>query len=367
MHAQELLFLHALRCLPPVGDKTLRALVAHFGSAEAAWQASHFSDIPGVGKTAVEALLQKESLVEKEAAWELLQKEGIRILHEEDPLYPTLLREIPDHPLILYVRGNYEWALTRPLIAIVGSRKFTPYGEQIAEQLAGDLARAGCVVVSGLAFGIDKAAHVGTLENNGETLAVLASGIDNAGITPRTHAALGKRILENGALISEFPPGTVPIPAYFLMRNRIIAGLTQGTIVVEAAEHSGSLVTASLALDYNREVFAVPGSIFSPSSQGTNALIRRGAKLVTSAQDILEELSLVSETNSLPSPSEKSLPNGLSPAEEILLQALRHEPVHINQLLKLTTLSTSEIQSSLSLLELKGLAKNIGSMQYRRT
>lgn len=365
MHSQELFFLNALRSLPAVGDKTLRALVGHFGSAQAAWESPAHSSIPGIGKAAAEALSKKESFVHPEKSWEHLGKEAIRILHEDDPLYPALLREIPDRPLILYVRGSYDWSLEKPSIAIVGSRKFTPYGEQAATRLSYDLAKAGCVIVSGLAFGIDKAAHLGALEADGETLAVLASGIDDAGISPRSHASLGKRVAENGALVSEFPPGTVPLPAFFLMRNRIVAGLTQGTIVIEAAESSGSLVTASLALDYNREVFAVPGSIFSPASAGTHSLLRRGAKLVTSARDVLEELSLAlpEETRGLPEVAVA----GLSPQEEALLRALSHEPLHINQLLRITALTAAEIQAALSLLELRGLAKNIGSMQYRRT
>lgn len=365
MDSQELFFLNALRSLPPVGDKTLRALVGHFGSAQAAWESSSYPSIPGVGKAAAEALSKKDSSIHPAKAWEHLEKEGVQVLHEDDQLYPALLREIPDHPLMLYVRGSYDWSQERPAIAIVGSRKFTPYGEQAAGRLSYDLAKAGCTIVSGLAFGIDKAAHLGTLEAHGETIAVLASGVDDAGISPRSHASLGKRVAENGALVSEFPPGTVPLPAFFLMRNRIVAGLTRGTLIVEAAEASGSLVTASLALDYNREVFAVPGSIFSPASVGTHGLLRRGAKLVTNARDVLEELSLASpeQTQAIP----EATVSGLSQPEETLLRALSHEPVHINQLLRMTALTAAEIQSALSLLELRGLAKNIGSMQYRRT
>ncbi|OGI22244.1 MAG: DNA protecting protein DprA [Candidatus Moranbacteria bacterium RIFCSPHIGHO2_01_FULL_55_24] len=368
MQKEEYKYLNAFRSLAPVGDKTLRLLLERFGSAEAAWKASavDFAAMPGISKSAGEALARRETLVNPEEAWELVEKAEIRMLREDDPLYPRVLREIPDRPLFLYVRGSYDWTREKPAIAIVGSRKFTHYGEQAAERLAYDLARAGCVIVSGLAFGIDKIAHTGALQADGETLAVLAGGIDDAGINPRSHVPLGKRILEAGALVSEFPPGTIPLPAYFPMRNRIIAGISLGTLVIEAAEQSGSLITARLALEYDREVFAVPGSIFSPASAGTNALLRSGAKAVTNVRDILEEFPLFSESGKTPGQAEAKPSLLLSEAEEKVLAALSHDPLHVDRIIKAARLGTIDVQSALTMLELKGIARNIGGMHYIR-
>ncbi len=362
----ELSSLHALRSLPHVGDKTLRLLVDHFGSGQAAWEATSGFAISGITKTAVDALLKKQ-LSERELLWAELQREAITIFHANDPLYPSLLRQIPDHPLLLYVRGQFDWSTLnhKPTIAIVGSRKFTAYGEQAALRLSYDLAQAGFVVISGLAFGIDKKAHTGTLDAHGETLAVLGGGIIDSDIAPRSNLALAKKILHTGALISEYPPHTEIHPGNFPMRNRIIAGLSQGVLVIEAAEKSGSLITAMLALDYNREVFAIPGSIFSPVSTGTHALIKRGAKLVTHVHDIIEELAPYLDEAS-PNEREDAIPLDLSPQETTVLKALSHEPIDMHFLIQKTALSVSELQATLTLLELKGLAKNIGSMQYMK-
>src|SRR3989338_8213560 len=219
--------LYAFSLIPGIGNKTLRDLIVHFGSAEAIWEAD------------------EKSL--------------------------RLLKEIPDAPMILFTRGNYDWA-DKPLIAIVGTRKFTSYGEQVAERLATDLARAGYVVVSGLAFGIDSIAHKAALEAGCETLAILGGGIDEASVPPQSHLPLARAGVNSGALISEYAPGTKPSEGTFPARDRIIAGMTLGTIIIEAPEKSGALITARLALDYNREVFAVPGSIFSRVSPGPKKL-----------------------------------------------------------------------------------------------
>ena len=366
MDEKELSSLHALRSLPHVGDKTLRILVAHFGSGQAAWEATGGFVITGITKTVVEALLTKQ-FGARELLWLELQKEEITVLHADDHLYPALLRQIPDHPLLLYVRGQFDWSTFnhRPTLAIVGSRKFTSYGEQVAERLSYDLSRAGFVIISGLAFGIDKKAHTGTLEAGGTTLAVLGGGITDGDIAPRSHLTLAEKILQTGALISEYPPHTEIHPGNFPMRNRIIAGLSQGVLVIEAAEKSGSLITATLALDYNREVFAIPGSIFSPVSTGTHALIKRGAKLVTHAHDILEELSPHLQPPSLANNQDISLPD-LNETETLVLKALSHEPIDMHALIQKTNLPITELQSTLTLLELKDLAKNTGSMHYVR-
>jgi DNA processing protein len=367
MHELELSSLHALRSLPAVGDKTIRLLVTHFGSGEAAWEYSGSFAITGISKKAEESLTKKQTLLNRASLWAELEKEAITILHAEDPLYPKLLKEIPDHPLLLYVRGAFDWVTfeNKPTIAIVGSRKFTAYGEQVALRLSYDLAQAGFVVISGLAFGIDKKAHLGTLEATGETLAVLGGSITDADIAPRSNLSLAQKILETGALVSEYPPHTPIFAGNFPMRNRIIAGLARGVLVIEATEKSGSLITATLALDYNREVFAIPGSIFSPASTGTNTLLKRGAKLITHVNDILEEFNLMhhDQASSDQKPDRKI---DLPPQEEKVYKLLTHEPEHINSLARHTGLGVNEIQSILTLLEIKGLVKNIGAMQYIR-
>jgi DNA processing protein len=367
MNELELSSLHALRSLPYIGDKTLRLLVTHFGSGQAAWEHTGSFDINGINKTAQASLINKNTLLNRELLWRALLDDSISILHADDELYPELLREIPDHPLLLYVRGNFDWSAfgKQPTIAIVGSRKFTAYGEQVALRLSYDLAQAGFIVISGLAFGIDKKAHTGTLEASGITLAVLGGSVIDDDIAPRSNLTVAKKIMESGALISEYPPHTPIHAGNFPMRNRIIAGLSLGVLVIEATEKSGSLITAHLALDYNREVFAVPGSIFSPVSSGTNALLKRGAKVVTHVNDILEEFNLIQnqeeESNSF---SNKKI--DLPPNEQKVYTVLSHEPEHLNVLARHTGLSVSEIQSVLTLLEIKGLAKNIGAMQYIR-
>ena len=240
------------------------------------------------------------------------------------------------------MRGNFDWSSLehKPLVAIVGSRKFTPYGEQVALRLSHDLAEAGVIVVSGLAFGIDKKAHEGSLDASGETFAVLGGGLIDKDIAPRSHVTLAEKIMKSGALISEYPPHTEIMPGNFPARNRIIAGLIQGIIVIEAAEKSGSLITATLALEYNRDVFAVPGSIFSPVSQGTHALIKRGAKLVTHVQDILEELRLVTDT--VTDNSTRPLLE-LNETEQLIFTKLSHDHQEIRSLLQATTLPIGEI------------------------
>ncbi len=369
MHSTTLLY--ALSLIPGIGSKTLRDMVAHLGSAEAAWAADEKTllAINGLGPKTVGALIAGRRSIDPDKEWEKIASQGIDILAFTDERYPHLLKEIPDAPALLYVRGNYDWQgkqRAKPLIAIVGSRRFTSYGEQAAHRFATDLASAGYIVVSGLAFGIDSIAHKAALEAGSETLAVLGSGVDDACITPQSHLPLGRAVMKAGALLSEYPPGTAATEGTFPARNRIMAGMSLGTLVIEAAERSGTLITARLALDYNREVFAVPGPIFSPSSLGANALIKAGAKIVTSVQDILEEFPLKTNHTQV----RHAIPEdniSLSPEEQKILRILSHEPVHVDKIVKAATLGTSSASAALSLLEIKGLVKNIGGMNYIRT
>jgi DNA processing protein len=246
------------------------------------------------------------------------------------------------------------------MIAVVGSRKFTAYGKQVAYSLAQDLARSGVTVVSGMALGIDALAHRGALSVHGKTLAILGSGLEDRAIGPRLNFQLSREIMEHGALLSEFPVGTKITPGNFPARNRIMAGMTLGTLVIEAAENSGSLITANLACEFNREVFSIPGSIFSQASAGTNKLIQTGSKLVTGVADILAELRI----EHIARPANKNATASLSDAEQKILKLLSSDPVHVDKLIKATTLKTSEISALLSMMEVKGLLKNIGSQNY---
>lgn len=361
-------YIHALRSIEGVGDGTVEKLLLYFGDGETAWFASadEIHAVPKLHADKKSILVSERKKCDPNQLWEQLLTLGITLHTKKDATYPELLRQIPDSPQTLYTRGSFDWSAKRAMVAIVGSRKHSAYGTQVAEQLATDLTRAGIVVVSGMAFGIDSVAHHGALEIGGETIAVLGSGIDDRMISPVSHFQLAKRIMNHGALVSEYPPGTPASQGSFPMRDRIIAGLCLGTIVIEAPEKSGSLITARCALDYNREVFAVPGSILSSYSIGTNLLLKRGAKLVMGVSDILEELPLetLSPQNEVgASPKEVS---GLSPEEQSLLALLTHEPLHVDKIIKATTLSTAQVSSLLSLLEIKGLAKNVGAMHYVR-
>lgn len=360
----EALAFHLLNRLPGVGAKTLRLLVGHFGSAQAAWEAPENAWLT-IGQPRLGASAAGRKDLDPVAEESSLAAKDISVIPFSDPLFPALLTEIPDAPALLYVRGSFREWNKHPLIAVVGSRKFTAYGKQVANELARSLSQLGYGVVSGLAFGIDAIAHEAALEVHGTTLAVLGSGIDDTAISPQTHLTLAKEILERGALLSELAPGTPASVGTFPARNRIMAGMCQGTVVVEAAEESGSLITARLALDYNRAVFAVPGSIFSPASAGTHALLKAGARLVTGVQDILDELGPGTRSLTSDTPS-GAVPIDLDPDEHAIYAALSHESLHIDKLTLLVRLETTRVNMALTRLELRGLAKNIGNMHYTR-
>jgi len=358
--------LYTLTLIPGIGNKTLRELLTFFGSVENLWEAdaSSLSQISGIGSKTLSAILHTRETLDPEKEWRKILDQGIQIVTFLDDTYPSLLKEIPDAPMVLFVRGHTHWN-TQNLIAIVGSRKCSSYGRQVTEHLASQLASAGFTIVSGLAFGIDSIAHKAVLETQSETIAVLAGGIDDASIAPQTHLSLAHNIIQQGALISEYAPGTTPTVGTFPARNRIVAGMCLGTLVIEAPEKSGSLITARLALDYNREVFAVPGSIFSPLSIGTHHLIKSGAKIVTSLQDILEELPLLKKESLLHQASPFT-ENTYSEEEKIILALLSHEPLHVDKIAKAVRLETSSLNATLGLLEIKGIIQNIGGMQYIR-
>lgn len=361
-------FLHALNTIPGVGAATLRALFGTFGTAEKAWGASRgdWLALPDVGPKTVESFLSHRETFDFEKAEKILAENKIELVSFLDERFPSLLEETPDPPALLYVRGDPEIWRDKPLVSIVGSRKYTSYGKQVASELAKELARFGFVIVSGLAFGIDAIAHEAALEGEGLTLAVLGSGSDDVTLSPQSHLDLAHRIIDSGgAVITELAPGTPGSVGTFPARNRIMAGMSLGTIVIEAAEESGSLITARLALDYNRTVFAVPGSIFSPVSTGTNALLKEGARVVTGIQDILEELAphLSYEKKKK---NDATLIESLSAEEKEILRHISHEPLHVDKIIEASRLETTRVNAILTELEMHGLVKNIGNLHYTR-
>lgn len=278
---------------------------------------------------------------------------------KDDADYPKLLKEIYDPPFCLFVKGKLKNDGYN--LAVVGTRKFSNYGKQITEEIVEPLASQGITIVSGLAYGIDGIAHKATLEVGGTTIAVLGSGINRAHIFPKEHARLAEEIVEKGgAVISEYPPGTIPTRYTFPRRNRIVAGMSLGTLVIEAPEESGALITAQCALDNGRDVFAVPQNINSENSVGPNNLIKNGAKLITNYQEILEALNLQEIKNFID--NKQIIPD--SPIEEKILNCLSKEPQHVDLIIKETKLDSPTVNSNLTLMEMKGKVKNLGGMMY---
>lgn len=335
-------------------------LLAAFSSLDNAWQA-HAAELRAIGwpETLAHEFIHWRNSIDIAAIEHTLFHESISTIALSDPDYPYLLRQIADPPLCLFVRGTIP---TDPYpVAVVGTRTYTGYGKQITESIVEALVRHRVTIVSGLALGIDGFAHETTLTHGGKTVAVLGGGIDQASIAPREHQHLAQKIIRNGgAVISEYPPQTLPTKYSFPKRNRIIAGLSLGTLVVEARDRSGALITASVALEYNREVFAVPQNITSPTSSGPNTLLKLGAHVVTSATDILDVLNI--PRVSVASHSSASTP--ASSTDNLLLSYLSHEPVHIDELIKRTGLPSQTVMSALTILELDGRVRNLGSMMY---
>lgn len=349
-----------LKSVPGVGNLLFKRLILHFESPERVLSASPeaLAGIEGVGDRLALAIarFRPTDRIRRELAHAL--EKGCRFLPLCDDDYPALLKEIPDPPPFLYVLGNLPG--TRRSISIVGSRHATDYGIRMTRRLCRDFADLGWSVVSGMAVGIDTAAHEGALAGGGPTVAVLGSGLDQ--IYPRVNIPLSRRISENGAVISELPLHADPDPHHFPARNRIISGLSLGTVVVEAARRSGSLITARLAAEQNREVFAVPGSVQSFKSSGTHLLIKQGAKLVEQTRDILEELfPILQDPASPPNTANRgpTPPPDLAPEELRVFTALGAYPIHIDDLSRQLQLPAAEMSSLLLSLEIKGIARQL--------
>jgi DNA processing protein len=353
-----------------LGSTNFALLISHFASIEAAWHAP-IGEISraGLDPQYVRAVAKARGTFNGEEELALLAKHGVRVCTWLDDDFPAMLREIPQSPPVLFVRGavapNFEQA-----VAVVGTRKVTPYGRQACEHFCEALARAGVAIISGLARGVDAVAHRVALEQGAATVAVMAGGIDQ--VYPRENAGLADRILEHGCLVSEYPVGIPARPDYFPRRNRILSGLAKATLVIEAGEGSGALHTANWAFEQGRDVFAIPGSVFSRQSWGTNQLIREStAKLVATPEQLCQELNLLSAGTQLPlgarSAAEAVKPRPAATQEEgKILHYLKEAPLHVDELARESGLPIAQISSTLQVMELKGIVRQSGPMMYSR-
>lgn len=353
-------YLLVLNAHEKIGSQTIKKALASFDeNIEKLWKASEYELTEKLGSKIASLIVDAKKQFSITEEIEKLQKLNIGYITMYDKNYPALLKEIPDHPAVLYVRGNID-ALKLPGIAVVGSRKYTNYGRKIAYDLSKACAGAGLCIVSGLALGIDAVAHRAALDVNGTTVGVLGCGLDK--IYPATNFSLGKEIIERGgAVISEFSPGTPPLVHHFPQRNRIIAGLSSGTLVIEAAEKSGALITAYCALDYNREVFSVPGNIDSEASKGTNILIQKGAKMVVCAEDIFDELDI--NVKKSEQKSKEIFPESV---EEIKIKnCLASGDKSIDEIIVESKINIVALSSTLSMMEMKGIVENLGGGRFK--
>lgn len=348
----------AFNCIPGIGRVRFALLEKYFGNMDKAWHASpsEFKSA-GVDSAAIRSIIQWRPKISPDDEIARLERFKVTTLTCNDRQYPARLKEIYDYPPVLYVRGSLlpedEWCL-----AVVGTRRATIYGKQVTEEIVTDLAQNRITIVSGLAKGIDTVAHKSALAAGGRTIAVCACGLDM--VYPSENTSLARNIMECGALISEYPLGTRPRPEYFPRRNRILSGLSLGVLVTEASQSSGAIITANLALEQNREVFAIPGSILSPASAGSNHLIQEGAKLISDYSEIMEELNLTSIAHQIE--IKEVLPE--SAEESALLKYLSSEPVHIDEVCRNSGLSAANVSSTLAMLELKGMVKQVGTMNF---
>lgn len=354
---EEILSWFLLKSVPGIGNLLFKRLLDRFKSPAQVFNAPEedLFQVEGITRQMVSAIKRHRMPAAVQKELDLVAKKEIQIITLLNPQYPPLLREIPDPPPYLYVKGHLS--NTQNAIAVVGSRNATQYGVSTTKKLCADLARFQLTVVSGMARGIDTAAHEGALRVNGNTIAVLGSGLEN--IYPAENRNLYFRIAENGAVISEFPLKAEPDPHNFPVRNRIISGISLGTVVVEATRKSGSLITARLAVEQNREVFAIPGSIQSFKSMGTHTLIKQGAKLVEHARDIVEELKHRLVFNHSRNYEDEDTPDedtsALTAEESTVFNVLEPYPIHIDELVRKISMDAGKVSSILLHLELKGL------------
>lgn len=364
----------ALNLIRGIGPRTANQLLKEFGTPAQVFAASRLAlEKCGLKPNTIQELHDSSMLENANAEIERLEALHARVITLEDEDYPALLREIHDPPIALYVRGDLPKAHAQPCLAVVGSRRCSTYGVNTAQMLARDLAANGLTIVSGMARGIDAAAHRGAMEAGGQTIAIVGTGLETT--YPKEHKGLEAEIMVQGAVISEFPLGTPPLPQNFPYRNRILSGLCFGVLVIEAAEHSGSLITARLAYEQGREVFAVPGNITSQTSFGPNYLIKDGAKLVQQWRDVVEELPLdVKEkilgvqrvTDKQDSNIQPLFPAvEFSPSERQVLEILSTDvPAHIDQLLLSSGLASADLMNALLSLEMKDRIRELPGKSF---
>ena len=353
----------ALAFFPKLSYRRYKKLVAYFINFKDVWLSTAGDLIKaGLEPDFVQEFLKWRNEKPLDYYLDVLEKENITTVSLPDADYPKILKEIADPPHTLFVRGCLP-NQSLPALAVVGTRKSTSYGRQICEDIVEPLARQGMVIVSGMALGIDGIAHQTALRAGGLTVAVLGSGVDRQSIYPAAHRQLSEKIISSGgAVISEYPPGFMPTQYSFPERNRIIAGLASGTLVVEAPVESGALITAKCALDYNRDVLAIPHQATSAYGAGANNLLKMGARPVTCAEDILDAFNLKNLPETIHNRS--TLP--LLPNEEKIVSVLSREPKHVDQIIKEILLDSATANSSLTMLEMKGIIKNLGGMMYIR-
>ncbi len=361
METSELKYWIAFSRVSRVGRARLALLEGSFGSLASAWTASSAQlQQAGLDRGTAQHVAETRGKIDPDAELERVLQSGVTVLTWHDEDYPPRLKEIYDKPPVLYVKGELDPSDERS-VAVVGTRRPTAYGRETARQLTSDLARSGVTIISGLARGIDGVVHRAALEAGARTIAVLGSGVDV--MYPREHGNLAEQIAQSGAVISEHPLGARPDAQNFPRRNRIISGMTLGTLVIEAPEGSGALLTARHALEQNREVFSVPGSILSPGSRGGNQLIRdSGAKLVTSADDVMEELNLSAVEQQL----ELAAFFPEDEAQAAVLKFVTFDPTHIDEITRNSALAASTVGGALTMMELRGLVRQVGGMNYVR-
>jgi DNA processing protein len=356
---EERLYWIGLNLVRGIGAVRFRHLLDYFGDAKTAWDASESNLVAaGLSEKITQNLLQVRTAVDLDLIQAQLDTLNVTVVTWEDPKYPRRLHEIDQPPPVLYVRGTLteadEWA-----VAIVGTRRVTTYGRQVTEQLAAALAQSGITVISGLASGVDSIAHQVALTAGGRTISVLGSGVDR--LYPPENRRLAEQMMEQGAVISDYALGTEPEATNFPPRNRIIAGLSMAVVVVEASRQSGALITAQFAIEQGREVFAVPGSIFAPQSQGTNRLIQQGARPMLSPQEVLEALDLGRV-------AQHREARTIIPANDLeaqILKLIRDEALHVDEISIQAQLPIKEVSSTLAMMELKGMVRQTGGMHYQ--
>ncbi len=351
----------ALNMISNLSPKKFHLLLTHFSNLRKIWTASkkELKTLPGFERSA-DSFIQNREKIDPDKEMQAIEKRGLKVLTLDHSDYPGPLRGLPTPPPVLYMKGQYKKE-DELALSIVGTRRCTPYGKLTAEKLAKELASMGFTIVSGMALGIDTHAHKGALMGGGRTIAVLGSGFEH--IYPSSNLGLMKRIAQSGCVFSEFPITHRPAKWTFPQRNRVISGLSRGTLVVEAPQRSGSLITANLALEQGREVFAVPGNINNENTKGTHKLIKEGAKLVESAKDVVDEFpdlqDIIKDRT-----GEMRKESDLSPPEEQVMKALSFEPIHIDEIVEKTDLTISEVSRIILRLQMKELIREIRGKRY---